>query len=808
MVTFQLSLELAGIVKPLIQSALALGSLALGGSSGRAGSDIITEKKLEVLLGRHHIDPAIDFHFRQAVNKSDQTLLSQCLELTLQSGAGPTVQDALKNPPLFSTIVQLSALAFAHNHDALANAMVIAAERILRDGGAALENAPDYGSLVSVIMACRQQTAAFRWAFVYENVESKILSAVESKSKNSKSKKTRVTSLQIHERSLQFPVLQSFLMWLKTVQSLPEHRLLHVRCNTGISTAVVWCHFILGLNVLVRIDGVDVVFGNGATTVVIVWIDSLLDAGVSLLDASCQDEPLFTLSLTTEDVIMSSDIRADAYGFGLRLLNLMLPDDEKDRRESIEWIILLACFNIDEENLAPLVIHLPHLRREILCAGTFFFALSHSEAESIRSRWENRDLPKEIPKHLGKKLWFPLLALLISFARVPLLERCARMPLSLDVFLHLQEEDFEMWTREASNNHASGHDLWQLHCGNQADGPQTMNVYWHRSFDVYRPSTLILNSLASYRLLSQLLLGRSYSKDYIWPSCLISAWGWIVMLDSVDVADPDHFSTEKIRVLYGTPSRRGVRKNRVINGPGVMCAGLHEQKRHKLNHRPEVTLFPGDSEIEKGPLLVGHHGQASISAMQTFRIQRGSSRQPGGKLQIGLYDMYELCTRFLTLPPCQCSGTTYDVASMTGKHAVIDMISNGMNYEVHVAWQCRWPKDGGTTTDVDAKVMVAQTSWGPPDSFVPGKSEAMSQIACLEGPPGDIWFFSRAKSSPARWAQMLGLCYQDSSHEHDGPDDKYIHYRKDPDCCFDCVLRMICKNRDCSSHQATTLVLV
>ena len=72
---------------------------------------------------------------------------------------------------------------------------------------------------------------------------------------------------------------------------------------------------------------------------------------------------------------------------------------------------------------------------------------------------------------------------------------------------------------------------------------------------------------------------------------------------------------------------------------------------------------------------------------------------------------------------------------MTGKHDVIDMVRNETHYEVHVAWECRWRKDGSTTMDVDAKVMVAQTSWGPPDSYGPGKSEAMSGMAGLEGPP-------------------------------------------------------------------------
>lgn len=278
------------------------------------------------------------------------------------------------------------------------------------------------------------------------------------------------------------------------------------------------------------------------------------------------------------------------------------------------------------------------------------------------------------------------------------------------------------------------------------------------------------------------------------------------MLDSVDVLDPDHISTENLRVLYGTPSRRGVRKYRVVNGPAVMWAGLREQKRPKLNQRPEVTLFPGDSEIEKGPLLVGHQGQASISAMQTFRIQSASSRQPGGKLQIGLFDMYELCTRFLNLPPCQCSETTHDMSSMIGEHAVIDMEYQGMHQEVNVVWECRWPKDGSTATDVDTKVMVARMSWGPRGPHVPGSLETMDRRSCVGVPHGDIWFFARAQSSPARWAQMLGLFYQDSSQ--DGSSDHYVHYRKDPGCCFNCMLRMICKNRTMISHPTTTLVLV
>ena len=286
-IQFQLGLELASIVKPIVQGLLGVGSLTLADRVRRAGSDIMTERKLECLFGRHRIDTVVDFHFRQAVQKSDQKLLSQCLEMALESGSGPSVQEALKNPASFSTIVQLSALAFAHNHDAFANAIMTAAEKNYQIAGVPVENAPDYGLLVLTIKAWQQQTAAFHWSFVYEDIEQKILSAVRSAGEASHFKAT-----DLLERSLPFPVLQSFLMWLTTLQSLPEHRLLHVRCSSGISTAVIWCHYILGLNVLVRVEGVNIEFGNGAANIIIVSVSSLLDARVSLLDASCPDDPL------------------------------------------------------------------------------------------------------------------------------------------------------------------------------------------------------------------------------------------------------------------------------------------------------------------------------------------------------------------------------------------------------------------------------------------------------------------------------------------------------------------------------------
>ena len=754
---FQLSLELASIVKPFIQGILAVGSLTLADRVRRAGSDIITERKLEILLGRHRIDPVVDFHFRKAVQKSDQKLLSQCLEMALESGSGPSVQEALKNPASFSTIVQLSALSFAHNHDALASAIMTAAEKIFQAAGVPVENAPDYGSLVLTIMACQQQTAAFHWSFVYEDIERRILSAVRSAGKQSHFK-----AGDILERSLPFPVLQSFLMWLKTVQSLPEHRLLHVRCNCGISTAVIWCHYILGLSVLVQIEGVDIDFGDGAATVVIVSIGSLLDARVCLLDASCPDDPLYTLSSNTEDVIIGSDIRADAYGFGMKILKFLLPDDELGQEMSARWTISQGCNLLEDYGPPMYLTQSPFLRKGIRNAGAFLFAINQDDTELIQAPGRNRIVPDIAPTSLREKSSNALVALLVSFARIPSLEDCARMPLSIDVFVRFQEENLGLLT-------------------------------YMETDPLYRePSMYVRDNIASYRLLSKLLLGRSYTADYILPSCLVSSRGWSIILDAVDVKDPDHVLTETVRVLSGVPSRRGVTKRRILNGPTAKWANMSGIEIRHLAQSPRlVTLFPGELRVANGPLLVGHEGQASISATQIFTIQHPSQDRPGGKLQLGLQQMHELCTKFCRLPPCQCTEVTLNLASIAGKSTDISLSEGkyGSPLVLSFLWERKWPEKA-SLADSNTQVVVARAKTSPE-----------------KHPNGiDIWFFTRARTPPSRWAQLMGLCRPD--FKRDNPFGAYRHYRKDSECCLPCAVRMICVDGAYGIKEVTSIVLV
>ena len=142
--------------------------------------------------------------------------------------------------------------------------------------------------------------------------------------------------------------------------------------------------------------------------------------------------------------------------------------------------------------------------------------------------------PPNTLRVMRKSNWPALVALILSIARVQAhdLERCQNLPLSLDVHWQLEKQDH-------------GIDVY-------SEGTVTQ-----------QPADLI----KSFTFLSRLLLGSMFSEEYIDQSVLVSAWGWSIFFDSVDALDPADVSTSTMRVLCGVPSRRGLRRARIIDGP-------------------------------------------------------------------------------------------------------------------------------------------------------------------------------------------------------------------------------------------------
>ena len=635
---FQLGLELTNIVNPISQAVSALGSLAVIDAIKKSGSDFITETKLASLIGRHRIDPVIEFHFREMVTKSDQSVISRYLDIILESGSGPTVQEALKNPALFSMVIQLSGLAFAHEDESLANAIVYSIEKIVQESKGDVGIVPDYVSLLGTLRACQQQTATFRWALLYEAAEEKLVKAWAS----SRTNKGGYHGSRLDEsRSLPLPVLQGLLMWLQPLQSFPEHRLLHLRCDAGISTIVVWCHHILGLSLIIKIYGTEICFGDAPYNIVLEESHNQ-QTGVSLMDPLDPHEPLFTLQKDQDSMGISHERRAEAYGYGIKLL----------RSEGIaehEWKrcgqkVISHTVQVCEEFNARMKrsgIHLKYhanypSRARLLTAGRFVFAFD--EDLPILAKKTTNKL-EEMPTREQTRKFDRLLAIIITFARVfeDDLTGLKQVPLTLDALDVLSYKGF--------------------------DGPE------------YKYFSL----LQSFEVLSLLLIGRHiYNTDYVKHAVLVSAWGWSVFLDSLDAVDPFDVSINTMRVRHGVPSRRGLRRSRIVDGPQTSPA-ITEAVMYDAD---VVHIAQGASTAEKGVSLVGYHSDAfQVTQEYTLNQDRTS------KCRYGFRKMIESSIKSRRLPSCKCdkpqgetsASTSHDVASSERTISSIDkiLIGNG-----------------------------------------------------------------------------------------------------------------------------------
>ena len=622
-VQFQLGLELTNIVNPISQAMSALGSLAFMDAIKKSGSDFITETKLANLIGRHRIDPVIKFHFREMVAKSDQSMISRYMDIILESGSGPIVQEALKNPALFSMVIQLSALAFAHDNESLANILVEVIEKIVKESNSDNCIVPDYVSLLGTLRACQQQTAAFRWALLYEATEEKIrkvLAIPDNQMSQEKGATYPATAFRLPEtyeydqrRALPIAVLQGLLMWLHSLQSFPEHRLLHVICDTGLSTVVVWCHHVLGLSLIINIREMEICFGDGPYNLVVVYSTDQ-NAGVSLMDPLDLHEPLFTLQNDQHSTSMSYDHRAEACGYGTKFLQYANVAEREQatlaqfvKSRTVEICEHFGTSNMDSDAGLESTIDIgPRYpsRSRILSACRFLFSSDES------ATMPKPDLSSNL--HYSRlPVVQALVAVVITFARVSEddLTRCKEMPLALNVLTSIRNREVAAFTNVGSE------------------------VY----FDL----------LESFELLSLLLLGQNWYHDYGRPAVLLSAWVWSAFLDSIDDIDPFDVSINTLRVLRGVPSRQGIRRNRIIDGPPRAVAPA--MWRSLRSNSLISALAAGIGRAERDIVLVGHHNDA-FQVTQQFTC-RNQLQSP---FRYGFRAMAEWSIRSRRFPPCQC----------------------------------------------------------------------------------------------------------------------------------------------------------
>ncbi|MCJ1388188.1 hypothetical protein MMC18_001033 [Xylographa bjoerkii] len=528
---FSLSLELSKIVPlaPIVNVA-SKNLLAVVRNLQNSGSDWITEHDLGAIFGRCYIDPPFMRTFKNVVKHSNVYQITGIAELVLEIGAGPTVIQALDNAALFSMVVQISLLVWAHKTTSLALSLAKALEfRASTED----RNIPRYDALLGTLRCISQQTCGFMWELQFAAVEEKLKETLHLDNINL-------------QRPIAHVVLRSLIDALPAVQRFPESHFLSLGTAEGVSTIVIWAHRVLGLTVEVRSENYSVKFGNGPAMV-------LIDRGS--IDSRPQDE--VALLSETEDVIFqaSPDWLEDPQlepanlhpmeGYGSKIVEWYFEDQAVGRLLVVR--IIKSCLQTIQEVLdyqAQNSVDVTNndtipTKECIISIGKILFPAYHvlsSDVEAVqdevnlaRADWDSDgvrqiimpfEMESKSHEHMVKyvRIVFKRLCVIIlALTRIRNVEDCRKAPLSTNML------------------------------------PKTKYMV-----------VCLTTVRESFSLLALLFLGKAPDQYDIDRAVVISHRGWSLCISSIRASDPGDLCTD-LALVQGVPSRLGERKDWIMD---------------------------------------------------------------------------------------------------------------------------------------------------------------------------------------------------------------------------------------------------
>lgn len=730
---FQLGVELTNFVGPLASTALRVGTLAAREAIQRSGSDELTELKLSHILGRLRLDAALSTHFRNIVAPTKGlTALSRFIrDVVLESGPGPTVSQALAsdNPALLSMVVQLSFLTWSHDLQDLGQAIAQVVNEALLESHGMITHGLNYVALLGTMAACQQQTAAFSWEAHYKTVEDKFLRSLSAESGH--------LFPALTCRGIPFVVLSALLRFLEPIQRLPKEYLLELTCDEGISSVVVWCYYLLGLSVAVKVERKYICFGDEPYHITVKATSSFDEVSAVLLRRASPSGPLFTLQKTDLDPYIDSDERIGARGF-LRAALMSLGVGTDNMVQIGAWVVS-EC----QKLLLPEPGH-PSLSTGADRGGVDGKSVSPDQGQltglrsGVRLGPPNDELGDEVlpaasflfdtdlePAHCGQPsscyslpntpgmAWECVIELIYAFARIKNRDESGSLPLSLNTF------------RQFVTSRAFAQEICQV------DG----------RFEGRPP-----NTIRCFEILCRLLLGPRYSEQDFADSFLVSDRGWSIFFGTMDAMDPAEISSGRLHVKLGVPAGDGRRKSRIVDGMGDFIQ-LHLSKRNAMDIDSDLSFWPGIWTSKLIGTHIGHGGQDAFTVVQLFGW---GERSEVKKERLGFRKKQELAMAFQVLAKCGCR-TGGEWSDSGVRHAVDRLLwgSSGIN----AGFVVEHPQPGSDLTRTPERVFRRGETW-----FFFVTNSAAARWLALDA--FDQYKENRGRVVRPRFIRGLGCCVQ------------------------------------------------
>lgn len=351
---FQLSLELAKAFPINSWSESAVGKILKYARDLRAsGSDIVVEADLAEVFGRGKVVHELEQDFRKVVKVQKFTFLRDGCEISLDSGAGPTLLHSFRDNRYFSAVIQLSFLGWTHDRSSLATAIDQAMVKRFETKVAGASASPGYEGIFNTLAACSSQSSAFAWSDYIHLVNAKLHDSIPE--------------YQFSQDLLRLSpaALTGAMDYLYIVQQLPESRKIMISNAMGSITFLIWAHYILGLTVRITTGGPSTItFGDDQNAQVLIDWSKLNPHPASILHVSQRDEqrlqPSIKLLDEKESVVLDSapdserwrditvDTRYPLHGYGANYLHRMFNADVLTNQidpiyhESVKLIIAIA----------------------------------------------------------------------------------------------------------------------------------------------------------------------------------------------------------------------------------------------------------------------------------------------------------------------------------------------------------------------------------------------------------------------------------------------------------------------------------
>ncbi|KAL8751805.1 MAG: hypothetical protein Q9199_006175 [Rusavskia elegans] len=601
---FQLSLELAKAFPIRFMTESAGSKLLKYARDLRiSGSDIVVEADLAEVFGRGKIVPEIEKKFRDVVKVQNLIFFRDGCEISLDSGAGPTVLHGLRDNQHFSTIIQLSFLGWTHDHSSLATAIDQAMVHRFEREIAGASASPGYEGILGSLTACSSQSNAFVWSDYIHLVDTRLRESIPG---------YRYSQDLMR---LSPAALTGAMDGLYLVQQLRESRKIMISNAMGSITFVIWAHYILGLNVTITTKtSSTIAFGDEQNShVLIVWSD-LIPHSASLYQVSSRNEQMVqpSMQLLDEDMSVILDLAPDSerwseitvdtryplLGYGATYLHRMFNSDiitsdlDPIYQESVKLIIAIAIWvsrRVDRDlaiTSSPTeVINVPSPQRTIfidvwrvLASARIIFSnmFSPADAPTIDSYIEKlsqgpldeTSLPSVSTSFLRRVPTRPrrtspgsnyifhlrcLASMVLVFSFVPEIEDCSSLPLREVEF---SQRDFQHMFIEACKDHG-----------------ERLRLKHDTIFCQIR------HYLSRHRVPANVFL--------------FSDFGWSVYFDTFRDRDPTQIKPELAHVRRGVPTNRKTMERKMLicdshMNVGPMFRDLNEYNSQLIKGREYV----------------------------------------------------------------------------------------------------------------------------------------------------------------------------------------------------------------------------